>query len=235
MEKLNHFEADIWGIHHIEWKDINPDVNIIVGVNGTGKTTLLDSIYDKVNEDCIYIRSIDNIAMRDKRRQTKANALTQELENYFYNGKTGPSLVKNRSDYYSLPDAQKTKISEYEGLYQSVVNEFFAETGKVIDLREFSQPVVINGQYYPLSILSSGEKQLMLMLLQVALLMGREALVLIDEPESYLHISWQSELINVLTELNPKAQYIITTHSPSIFGDGWGDKVVYMDQIIFRE
>ena len=56
-------------------------------------------------------------------------------------------------------------------------------------------------------------------------------LVLLDEPENSLDISWQYELINTLVKLNPNAQYFITTHSPSIFGDGWGDKIIYMEDV----
>ena len=60
---------------------------------------------------------------------------------------------------------------------------------------------------------------------------GQEAFVLLDEPENSLDISWQYELINTLEKLNPNAQYFITTHSPSIFGDGWGDKIIYMEDV----
>jgi predicted ATPase len=56
-------------------------------------------------------------------------------------------------------------------------------------------------------------------------------LLLMDEPEISLDIDWQFELINIIRELNPNCQIIISTHSPSIFGDGWGDKVVYMEDI----
>ena len=38
-------------------------------------------------------------------------------------------------------------------------------------------------------------------------------------------------LVNLLTHLNGKAQYFITTHSPALFGEGWGDKVWYMENI----
>jgi len=79
--------------------------------------------------------------------------------------------------------------------------------------------------------LSSGEKQILLILLRVFLLDGDESYVLLDEPENSLDISWQFELINMLVRLNPNAQYFITTHSPSIFGDGWGDKIIYMEDV----
>ena len=232
MDKLIRFEADIWGRYHIEWNEIYPDVNILVGINGAGKTTLLDKIFAayKNEKNCIYIPSIDNMIVRDKRKSAKA--IVQNLEYYFYDTKTGPSLMKMRAGSYDNTIVNIEKVKEHELQFERLLNKMFVETGKTIDLKASTPPVVIEGKRFPLDVLSSGEQQLMLIFLQIHLLMGQEALVLMDEPENMLHISWQSELINILTELNPNAQYIITTHSPSIFGDGWGDKVTYMDNIL---
>lgn len=91
--------------------------------------------------------------------------------------------------------------------------------------------IVAGNQLLPINALSSGEKQILLILLRVFLLDGKSGYVLIDEPENSLDISWQFELINILVKLNPNAQYFITTHSPSIFGKGWGDKIIYMEDI----
>jgi ABC-type cobalamin/Fe3+-siderophores transport system ATPase subunit len=79
--------------------------------------------------------------------------------------------------------------------------------------------------------MSSGEKQILLIMLRVFLLEGKESYVLLDEPENSLDISWQYKLIDTLTKLNPNAQFFITTHSPSIFGAGWGDKIIYMEDV----
>ena len=38
----------LWGRLDLSWEHINHDVNIIVGINGCGKTTLLNLIYDSV-------------------------------------------------------------------------------------------------------------------------------------------------------------------------------------------
>ena len=72
------------------------------------------------------------------------------------------------------------------------------------------------------------------MLLRVFLLDDKEAVVLIDEPENSLDISWLYKLVELLVKLNPNAQFFITTHSPSIFGDGWGDKIIYMEDVTTR-
>ena len=51
------------------------------------------------------------------------------------------------------------------------------------------------------------------------------------DPDTSLHISWQNQLIDKIRELNDKSQLIIATHSPSIFGKGWGDRLVFMDDL----
>lgn len=113
----------------------------------------------------------------------------------------------------------------------SIINSLFKETGKYIQIEGNKFNVVSKGQIIPIDALSSGEKQMLLILLRVFLMDGQEAFVLLDEPENSLDISWQYELINTLVKLNPNAQYFITTHSPSIFGDGWGDKIIYMEDV----
>ena len=83
--------------------------------------------------------------------------------------------------------------------------------------------------------LSSGEKQLLIILLTVLLEDGQEYIMMMDEPEISLHISWQYELLNWILELNPNVQLVLTTHSPSIFSDGWGEKAIYMEDITTRK
>lgn len=43
-----------------------------------------------------------------------------------------------------------------------------------------------------------------------------DGVVLIDEIELHLHPIWQAQLIRALKEIFPKAQFILTTHSPSV-------------------
>ena len=43
-----------------------------------------------------------------------------------------------------------------------------------------------------------------------------DGVILIDEIDLHLHPTWQARLVNTLKELFPKAQFIVTTHSPSV-------------------
>ena len=232
--KIKEFKTRLWDKYDVSII-ANKDVNIIVGINGSGKTTLLNEIYKLALENLedknqvIYVPSIDNIAMRDKRKTS--NALTQDLEFYMFDMKTGPSMMYYRM---SMIDASAEKQAEMKARiedFRSVINGLFQETEKHIEIEGNKFNIVSKGQILPIDALSSGEKQILLIMLRVFLLEGKESYVLLDEPENSLDISWQYKLIDTLTKLNPNAQFFITTHSPSIFGAGWGDKIIYMEDV----
>ena len=232
--KIKEIKTHLWGKYDVSII-ANEDVNIIVGINGSGKTTLLNEIYKLALENhedknqVIYVPSIDNIAMRDKRKTS--NALTQDLEFYMFDMKTGPSMMYYRM---SMIDASAEKQAEMKARiedFRSVINGLFQATENHIEIEGNKFNIVSKGQILPIDALSSGEKQILLIMLRVFLLEGKESYVLLDEPENSLDISWQYKLIDTLTKLNPNAQFFITTHSPSIFGAGWGDKIIYMEDV----
>ena len=116
-----------------------------------------------------------------------------------------------------------------------IINELFQDTGKTISISKGNNSTLIfhqNENTLHLEQLSSGEKQLLLILLKVFLQEKKPAIIFMDEPEISLHIRWQREIIDRIRQINPSCQIIIATHSPSMFGAGWGDKVVYMEDII---
>ena len=128
------------------------------------------------------------------------------------------------------------KIYARKILFENLVNEAFKETGKVIDNEADKLRFIIDDKYsIPADKLSSGEKQLLIILLTALLEDGQEYIMMMDEPEISLHISWQYELLNWILELNPNVQLVLTTHSPSIFSDGWGEKAIYMEDITTRK
>jgi predicted ATP-dependent endonuclease of OLD family len=53
----------------------------------------------------------------------------------------------------------------------------------------------------------------------------------LDEPEISLHIEWQMKFISTLQKLNPNCQLLISTHSPGIFGQGWGSRLTFMEDL----
>lgn len=79
--------------------------------------------------------------------------------------------------------------------------------------------------------LSSGEKQLFIML-GVALLQEEKPYVFMaDEPELSLHIEWQRELVSNTLKLNHRAQIIFATHSPDVVA-GYQKNVLRMESLL---
>ena len=115
--------------------------------------------------------------------------------------------------------------------FQDIVDDLFSETGKKIVRTEneirFSQ---IGETLVPYQ-LSSGEKQMLAILLTVLVEDNQPYVLFMDEPEVSLHIEWQKRLIDLCIELNPNVQIILTTHSPAVVMNGWVDSVTEVSDI----
>lgn len=232
--KIPEVDVNLWDKYKVKFTP-HPDVNIIVGINGSGKTTMLSEIYKEISKrkdilnSYIYVPSIDNLIPRDKRK--KESALTQELNFYIYDIKDGPSLFSYRMSTLDSSPAFRSIVDKRVKMFCKLVDSLFIDTGKKVKMENNTFFIISKEGKITPAELSSGEKQILLLLLRIFLLNDSESVVLIDEPENSLDISWQYKLIDLFVRLNPNAQFFITTHSPSIFGDGWGDKIIYMEDV----
>jgi len=144
------------------------------------------------------------------------------------------------ADYEEL-QAERARIFKPRDSFLNILNELF-EGKKNISISEkneitFSTELRFNSSKEAkkkdimLEELSSGEKQL-LIILGEALLQQSEACVYIaDEPELSLHVFWQEELTKAISQLNKNAQIIFATHSPDIVG-GHADKIIDMESLL---
>lgn len=83
--------------------------------------------------------------------------------------------------------------------------------------RSSAMQVSVGGATIPLESLSSGEKQLLQLLLES--LAAGSSTVMIDEPELSMHVDWQLNLVASMTRVNPDCQLLLATHSPEIMAD----------------
>ncbi|MGR5240806.1 AAA family ATPase [Photobacterium damselae] len=117
---------------------------------------------------------------------------------------------------------QKEKQGIYKDLnrLEVLVNKFLNETGKSININQLGQIKVKIGKVEKdLSVLSSGERQILIMLVHLVLDNKlKDGIFIIDEPELSLHISWQDMFVDAVLEASPDLQLILATHSPSIIG-----------------
>ena len=246
----------MWGRINLHWTDLNDDVNILVGINGCGKTTLLNLIYDyytgqkikkelaeslsgnEINSPITYIRSFDIPANAKKKTESM---LLQDLKNIINQNGEGTSFFDYRMKMLNFPQ-EADKIKERIETFFQVVNSFLGETKKEITIDPKSNSLtflikrmegvqVTTEDKIQLEQLSSGEKQILLILTTVFLQEEKPNILLMDEPEISLHISWQDKLIEMIRRLNPNCQLILTTHSPNIFANGWEDKIVFIEDL----
>lgn len=127
---------------------------------------------------------------------------------------------------------QAVKAAAQKTRFQDMVDELFSETGKRIDRSgnelRFLQ---YEDEIVPPYVLSSGEKQILLILLTALTEDMKPYVLFMDEPEASLHFEWQKRLISLVRELNPNAQVVLTTHSPAVILDGWEDHVTEVSDI----
>ena len=112
-----------------------------------------------------------------------------------------------------------------------MVDELFAETGKKIDRKNNEIQFLLGKETLTPYQLSSGEKQMLAILLTVLVENREPYALLMDEPEISLHIDWQQRLIDLIRQLNPNAQIILSTHSPALIMDGWMENVTEVGDI----
>ena len=123
------------------------------------------------------------------------------------------------------------QMSQKKTRFQDIVDELFSDTGKkMIRTANELQFTQIGEVLLPYR-LSSGEKQILIILLTVLVEDDEPYVLFMDEPEVSLHMEWQKRLIDLCLELNPNVQIILTTHSPAVVMNGWVDSVTEVSDI----
>lgn len=257
----------LWGRKHIVW-DLRRDVNILSGVNGIGKSSILNRAVEQLDylangidvnvkdlegvkmtffpEEATtihfdVIRSFDrplfhsNLAekMADKNVKTELDWQLYQLQRRFldYQVNIGNRIIELLSSGDEEGHRKAAEVSYPKRRFQDLADELFAETGKKIVRSKNEIVFEQEGRQLLPYRLSSGEKQMLVILLTVLVQDKQPCVLLMDEPEVSLHIEWQQRIISIIREMNPYAQIILTTHSPAMIMGGWMDAVTEVTDI----
>lgn len=275
MEKTAHYIESIeieslWSNRkHIFWK-LRPDVNILSGSNGVGKSTIINRSAKHLKvievmregritsnpEDGVHIKffphdatsinfdvisSIDRpIMSREMLEKVQGADIRTELDWQLYNLQrrylnyqvnVGNRIITLLTSGKLEDQRLATELTQPKKQFQDLIDELFAPTAKTI-LRDSNEILFSQyGETIPPYMLSSGEKQILVILLTALVQENRPGVMLMDEPEISLHIEWQQRLITLVRTLNPNVQIILCTHSPAIVMNGWMDSVTEIDDI----
>ena len=251
----------LWsGKKHIVW-ELDPHVNILSGINGVGKSTILNKVVRSVNtngdlinhllkgvhvtaspEDATHVRfdlirsldspvlDLDTMAHVDSRISSAVDLQLYHLQRKYldYQVNIGKRIIEQLQQGHA--DAAQ-QLSQKKQRFQDMVDSLFAETGKRIVRTENEIRFTQIGEMLVPYQLSSGEKQMLAILLTVLVEDDQPYVLFMDEPEVSLHIEWQKQLIDLIVELNPHVQIILTTHSPAVVMNGWADHVTEVSDI----
>jgi hypothetical protein len=77
--------------------------------------------------------------------------------------------------------------------------------------------LTIGGPRLEVDLISAGQLELFLFLSALALNEDREGIIFIDEPELHLDPQWHRLILRSLMRLQPRAQFVVATHSPEIY------------------
>ena len=256
----------LWGRKNISW-DLRPDVNILSGVNGIGKSTILNNSVKSLDDleggalsngdragvrfefcpaDATYIhfnviRSFDrpliNSSLIEKignqNVRTELDWQIYQLQRRYldYQVNIGNRIIELLTSGQPEDAARAAEVSKAKTRFQDLMDDLFSETGKRI-LRKSNEILFEqDGDTLTPYQLSSGEKQMLVILLTVLVQDFEHCTLFMDEPEISLHVEWQQRLIELIRELNPNTQIIMTTHSPALIMNGWVDAVTEVSDI----
>ncbi len=114
--------------------------------------------------------------------------------------------------------ARRADIYKPKDTFMTIINEVFLR--KQMKINESNEIFATSQSGKKLSIwdLSSGEKQMFIMLGEALLQRGMPRIYIADEPELSLHVKWQETLVSNLRRINNNIQIIFATHSPDVLG-----------------
>lgn len=256
----------LWGRKNISW-DLRPDVNILSGINGIGKSTILNNSVRSLNaleggaltngaqpgvsfifspEDATFIhfdviRSFDrpliNSGLLEKignqNVKTELDWQLYQLQRCYldYQVNIGNRIIELLTSGVPEDQLKATEVSRPKTCFQDLIDDLFQETGKKIIRKSNEIQFEQDGDILTPYQLSSGEKQMLVILLTVLVQDNQHCTLFMDEPEISLHVEWQQRLISLIRCLNPNVQIILTTHSPALIMNGWLDAVTEVSDI----
>ena len=228
----------LWERFNIGW-DLRPDVNILSGINGVGKTTILNRSVGYLEELSGEMKSDEKNGVRLTARMADKNVKSElDWQLYLlqrryldYQVNIGNKMIEMLSSIDEEERRKAATLSVAKRRFQDMIDELFSYTRKKIDRKRNDIAFYQDGELLFPYKLSSGEKQMLVILLTVLVQDNSHCVLFMDEPEASLHIEWQQKLIAMIRELNPNVQIILTTHSPAVIMEGWLDAVTEVSDI----
>jgi len=211
------------------------DTIVIAGINGSGKTTILDLIFNKFNKEFAEDQTFKNLFIDDfvdvifnddglelsftskyKIVYLKVNEIPKK-EIVIEQIKRYRDMIQDENEDLTIKETNKKMINGINSIFDGLeLKTKFQGISK--DMNRyilFENDINENLQF---DELSTGEQQLFLRALNLKMMDLKNSIILIDEPEISLHPNWQNHILRVYQNIAKVGnnQLIIATHSPQI-------------------
>ena len=137
--------------------------------------------------------------------------------------------VTEMVERWRILQSKRAEIFKPRTLFEEIINSHFTGKNLRFDDRNVPQVQLNSGDEVDIGVLSSGEKQLFILLGEALLQEQRLVVFISDEPELSLHVNWQSSLFQNVRKLNNSCQIISATHSPDIVSE-FRDRVIKIEE-----
>jgi predicted ATP-binding protein involved in virulence len=192
----------------------------LVKVKGSSKPTI-----DKLRDDLSKLE--------EKRSRLVAAGLLDRGEEIDFKDQDIDDSNRNVLSVYIDDGKEKLKVfdelTDKIDLLVKIINSRFLYKKMSISKKEGFVFKTSDGQYISPADLSSGEQHELILNYELLFKVKPDSLILIDEPELSLHVTWQRQYLKDLQEIIKLAGFdvLIATHSPQIIHDR-DDLVVYL-------
>lgn len=216
----------------------------ICKVKHKGRNIPIKPFLDKLNVrihstfDDPLSSSLDKVSIVSLRESGVKSSLDLDLkekqEKYaLYLADLANSLEHYAIEARSLDMEYIKHLYEKKNIFMNILDTLFADTHKRVDRRSSKLCFITEPDNARLEVsqLSSGEKQILSILIEVLLQEEKECVFYMDEPEISLHVDWQEQLIDIIRVLNPNCQLLLASHAPAMLMRGWHEAVQNIEDL----
>lgn len=187
--------------------------DIFTPQSNTGDTYLDIKLQQLIDEFGKYQRSLTHIIAKEiENEANEANEIRNNIATA-----SNDQLLKFRELSVKI-DNVTNNINRPVKEFKNILDIYFSHTNKTAIVDDEKSALLIESKnddsVININQLSSGEKQLLIIFLTVVLEKDKPFILLMDEPETSLHVEWQSTLIDNIQKIKPNVQIIVATHNP---------------------
>lgn len=209
-------------------KDIKNNI-VLIGANGSGKSTFARNLKGKLSDNTTILSAQHLLIYKKHETISTTNKETEMVYDFQSSDKLGsdPNLVnlfsndfnnligalfnensdRERGYYLDKEERKDSLLIKVIGIWQSLI-----EHRKLRYDKSSIEVLTNDGYVYDFNYLSDGEKAVFYYIAHV-LLAREDSYIIVDEPESHLHLAICNKLWDILEQERKDCKFIYLTHN----------------------